>query len=472
MSITVGNRVWYVDNSSANGDGRSTSPFSSLAAVNAAGDPDLAGDIIYVRSGTGTYNGGITLENSQTLWGENEALVVGGFTLQAAGADPTLTNDAGSGVTLAQNNTLKGFTVGDTTVADIVDGNASVGNLAISNVNLTGTGQAVDIDQGGALNVAIDNLTSTGSAAQGVQLGASGAALTGTFTASTGSISGAAGAAFLVGDGAGSANTGGTLAIAYGGSISSTTGRAVDIQDRAAGAGDIAFSGNITHASGSSEGIFLDDNAAGNIAFSGATKAINTTAGSASAISISDQSGGSVSFSNGGINIDTTAGVGINLTGNTGVDHFHGRIPRINSTTGVGFNATGGGAITVQDAGNIDQLDQRNGTQRREHDDRRRRPHIREHQRRQQHRCRRSGERHRAEQYRRERRLVDCRLCRLGDVGSGGTIQNTTGAGISLTNTRDIAAGRDADLQYRRQRRERQRCDELQLHQRRHQQRG
>ncbi len=352
VSITVANRVWYVDNSVADGgDGRSTSPFNSLAAVNAGGDPDAAGDIIYVRTGNGTYTGGIVLENGQTLWGENEALVVNGFTLQAAGGDPTIANATGSGVTLAQNNTLKGFTVGDTAVADIVDGNGSVGNLAISNVNLTGTGQAIDIDQGGALNVTIDNLTSTSSAAQGVQLAAGGAALTGTFTANAGALSGATGAAFLIGDGAGGENTGGTVAVTYGGSINSTTGRSVDIEDRTAGAGDIIFSGNITHASGSSEGIFLDDNAAGNILFSGGSKAINTTAGGASGINISDQSGGAVLFLN-SVDIDSTAGTGVNMAGNGGAAiAFNGALS-IDSTTGVGFNATDGGTITIQGTGN------------------------------------------------------------------------------------------------------------------------
>ena len=59
-----------------------------------------------------------------------------------------------------------------------------------------------------------------------------------------GSLAGATGAAFLVGDGAGGANTGGTSAITYGGTITATgTARAVDIQDRAAGAGNITLSG-------------------------------------------------------------------------------------------------------------------------------------------------------------------------------------------------------------------------------------
>src|SRR4051794_9747110 len=91
--------VWYVDNSAAaGGDGSSAHPFNSLAAVSGASGPDIAGDIIYVRAGNAPYTGGITLLDGQTLWGENEALVVNGVTLQAAGGDPTITNAGGNGV--------------------------------------------------------------------------------------------------------------------------------------------------------------------------------------------------------------------------------------------------------------------------------------------------------------------------------------------------------------------------------------
>ena len=82
----------------------------------------------------------------------------------------------------------------------------------------------------------------------------------------TGALSGATGAAFLVGDGGPTANSGVTVAITYSGSIASGTGRAVDIEDRAAGAGAITLSGNITHNNGQA-GIFLDQDAAGTITF-------------------------------------------------------------------------------------------------------------------------------------------------------------------------------------------------------------
>src|SRR5262245_60825854 len=53
VTINVANKVWYVDNSGANGDGRSNTPFNSLAAVSGATGPDAAGDIIFVRTGSG-----------------------------------------------------------------------------------------------------------------------------------------------------------------------------------------------------------------------------------------------------------------------------------------------------------------------------------------------------------------------------------------------------------------------------------
>ena len=333
VTITVSNQVWYVDSSFAGtSDGRSTNPFKTLADVTGASGPDDAGDIIYLAAASGNYGGGITLLNNQTLWGANEALVVSGINLKAAGADPTIVNAGGSGVTLAQGNTLKGFTVGDTTEADITDGGGTVGALTISNVNLTGTGQAVDIDQGGALNVTIDSLTST-NGANGVQLAATGNTLTGTFMATNGAISGSSGAAFLVGDGAGAANTGGAAAITYGGTITSGSGRAVDIQDRVAGAGTITFSGNITHNVGGQTGIFMDTIVAGTTNFTGQSIQISST--TADAVNIERiNTGIATNFQMAG------GGNGLDITTTTG----RGMV--------MGQNGQGSGQITVTGSGN------------------------------------------------------------------------------------------------------------------------
>src|SRR6185436_17265472 len=170
-------KVWYVDDSYAgvNGvsDGTALRPFTSLATLSTGGAADAldgANDIIYIK-GTGTnYTSGIVLEAGQQLIGSGVALVVGGQTLAAAGTAPTITNGSGAGITLATDNTLRGFTVGNTSTVDIQDGNSTVGTLNISNVSLLGTGQALDVDQGGTLNVSLDAVTSTSSTGQGIQL--------------------------------------------------------------------------------------------------------------------------------------------------------------------------------------------------------------------------------------------------------------------------------------------------------------
>src|SRR5512138_1301906 len=61
VSITVGQVVWFIDNSASGpGDGRFTSPFSSISNFNtlAADDP---GDYIFVYQGSGAYSGALTL---------------------------------------------------------------------------------------------------------------------------------------------------------------------------------------------------------------------------------------------------------------------------------------------------------------------------------------------------------------------------------------------------------------------------
>jgi uncharacterized repeat protein (TIGR01451 family) len=137
VTITVSERVWYVDSAAAtNGDGRSNSPFNSLAAVNGASDADGAGDTLYLRAGSGTYGGGLALESNQTLIGEGAALVVGSNTLAPAGSAPTLTNASGNGITLAQNNTVRGLTVSNPSGVGI--SGSDFGNLTVGSTTISG----------------------------------------------------------------------------------------------------------------------------------------------------------------------------------------------------------------------------------------------------------------------------------------------------------------------------------------------
>lgn len=359
-------QVFIIDNTDTTSDALSTAgtaanPYNSIASFN-TNAADGAGDYIYVNKGTGTYSeaAGFTLFNNEQLYGQGQTLqftnpVTGAIVTVGSGSaanTPTISITGASqfGVMLAQGNTLRGFDIATTLGNEIgiVDGGGTVGSLTVNDVNVSGTGMAVDIDQGGSLNVTIDSLSSTGSTQQGVQL--AGTSLSGSFNAPAGAISGSTGTGFLVGDGSGTANTGGTATISYGGTISTTgTARALDIEDRSAGAGTVTFSGNISHSSGNAIGIFIDDIAAGAITLSGANS-LNT--GTANAIQATDITGGSLTLS-GNQDIDTTGGKGISLGTNSVATSFSGAQITVNTTSGNGIDiASNSGAVSFANAGN------------------------------------------------------------------------------------------------------------------------
>ncbi len=137
VTITVGNRVWYVNNAVANGNGTSASPFNSLAGVNGAGgagDSDGPNDIIYIYKGGAAYTGGLPLESGQRLTSESVALVVGANTLRAAvpANVPTLSHNTASTVALSTGNTITGFIITNS-AGNGISGSA-IGTTAISNI--------------------------------------------------------------------------------------------------------------------------------------------------------------------------------------------------------------------------------------------------------------------------------------------------------------------------------------------------
>jgi hypothetical protein len=101
-AVEVAAMVWYVDNQAApGGDGRSASPFDTLAAAEAASAP---GEIVFVFTGDGTTTGqdaGFDLDGGEQLVGQGVALVVdfgaGPTSLVAAGTPPAITGP-GAGV--------------------------------------------------------------------------------------------------------------------------------------------------------------------------------------------------------------------------------------------------------------------------------------------------------------------------------------------------------------------------------------
>ncbi len=177
--------------------------------------------------------------------------------------------------------------------------------------------------------------------------------LSGTFSGGNGAISGSTTSGFLVGDGAGGANTGGTATISYNGTITaSNAASVVNIQDHSTGA--VTLTANLTHNGTSGAGIVLDDNSS-NFTFSGSTNNLST--GASNAISITDQTGNTTVAFSGTLNIDTSTGAGINIGGtNVGANtnyNFTGGSLTVDATgAGNGFIANGGGTVTVTGSGN------------------------------------------------------------------------------------------------------------------------
>ena len=351
VTITVANQVWYVDNNyaGANGasDGTSFRPYTALSSLSGASGLDDAGDTIYVASSGTNYGGGIALLADQKLIGGGEALVIGATTLKAAGADATIVNTAsgGVGVALAANNTLKGFTVGDTGTAgngtDI--SGAAVGNLVISNVDLTGSGRMVNLTgSGGTASVTFDNASTNLSTQQGIVLSNLDGSVTFGITPGSASIAGTTGTAFSV--------TGGTGNIDFNGAISKTTnGRVIDVPAHTSGT--VSFDGDVTSSS-AADGITLVNNTSAIINF---TDTVSITKNSDNGLAAFNATGGGTITTTGtGNTIDSGAAVALNLSGTTigAADLTFQSISANGAVNGIVLNNTGAlGGLTVTGTG-------------------------------------------------------------------------------------------------------------------------
>ena len=328
VTITVSNKVWYVNNSGANGDGRSSSPFNSLTPLNnTATDADGAGDFIYLFTGSGNYTTGITLENNEQLIGNGVALVVGSNTLRAAGARPTITNGSGNGVTLASGNTLSGFNIGDTSAIDI--SGTSFGTLTVSSVTLAGTGRPLSLTTG-AVAATFDSITATSaSGGQGISL----SGVTGSLTSTAGtSITSPTTQCILVGTTTANVNFGNTSC------AGGTDG--VSFQNNSAGTrtfGTLSVSGGSGNA-------FLSGAGGGNVTVTGTA----TLSSTLDPISIQNMTNGSaVSFAATTVSKTTAGGAGITWGGtNTGATLSFASLA-LTTSNGAGLVASGGGTINV-----------------------------------------------------------------------------------------------------------------------------
>jgi hypothetical protein len=192
VTVNGTNVIWFVDNSrAAGGDGRISAPFNCLVGTNTAAQTcfsntplDETNDIIFVAQGSAAYNdsAALGLLNGQQLIGQGVVLAsVLGITpppdsdaFPAATANPVV-NSTGDGVTLAQNNTIRGLTVGNTSGTDITGTN--FGTLTTSVVTLSGNGRALRLATG-ALNASFNDIaaantgTNEGLRLEGISSGA------------------------------------------------------------------------------------------------------------------------------------------------------------------------------------------------------------------------------------------------------------------------------------------------------------
>lgn len=263
-----------------------------------------------------------------------------GGTINFSGASKILTTGANNAVDLTANtNTAVNFTGGGLAITTTSGTGFNATSNGTGTVTVTGSGNTISTGSGVAVNLDSVAIAAGGVTFASTNKGAGGtsAVILDTVTGSgaidlgTGALVGGTSAVIRIGDGLGTANSGGTAAFTYAGTITSGTGQAINIQDRALTAGNITLSGNITHNAAGQIGILLDDNVAGVITFSGASKSITST--TAAGVSLSDNAGATINFTNGGLVIATTSGAGF-------------------SATGPGPAATTGGTMTVQGTGN------------------------------------------------------------------------------------------------------------------------
>ena len=64
------------------------------------------------------------------------------------GTNPTTDTGAGNAVSLGQNNTVRGLTIGNRSAVGIAIASTSFGTLTVADASFTGTGQALDLTTG------------------------------------------------------------------------------------------------------------------------------------------------------------------------------------------------------------------------------------------------------------------------------------------------------------------------------------
>jgi hypothetical protein len=300
VTINLSNIVWYVNSAAGAGDGRSNTPFNTLAA---AATPSGSGSYIYVHTGTGATTGNLTMDTTQILRGQGAPFALNGLTIAGAPASaPTLSGT----VTLANGTQVVGVNFAPSGIPALV-ASATTTAIAIDTVNVTGGTNALSLTNAtGAVSVTNSIFTN------------------------------ATGAEVLINQGTGN--------VTIGAPLSGNSGRLIDIQNRTSGT--VTFTGALTD---TGTGILLNNNGASTFSFGGGMT-LNGTGTTFTATNASLAGTLTILGTNTiGAATPPTSGTALNVTNvNIGASGLTFRsIASNGAVNGVLLNNTGSGSLTV-----------------------------------------------------------------------------------------------------------------------------
>jgi hypothetical protein len=359
LTFNIANMLWFIDNNAGAGTGRLTDPFNSIAAFTAVNNPGAdhpaTGHTIFIHRNSATdYTGPLTLQNNQKVLGKGGSIALDTFAVitlaphsdslpQTGGTAPIITTSvaATNGVNLASGNSLRGFTVGNTTGAKISGsgfGTLRIGDTTTPDMTLNGTGQAFNLTNG-TFDAAsrLISVTTTSSTAEGIRL----ATVGGTVHLGATTVSGSTTQGILV--------TGSTGNVTFGNT--SVTGGTDGVKLENNSAGTRTF-GTLGITNSGSTGFLHTDN--GGVEGGGLTSVTGlTTITNPGGLGISIQksvAAKGVTFAD--VNVTGSGGIGVSLLTNAGAVTFADL--DISPDAGVAaFSASGGTGTVTTTSGTI-----------------------------------------------------------------------------------------------------------------------
>ncbi len=343
VTITISNIVWFIDNNAGgNNFGTLQHPFTTLTAfnnVNLGGPNQPQNDnLIYLLQGAVYAENGITLRNGQDLIGQaiNLNHVITPDTNSrdlpipsGSARTPLITAVSDNGINLAAGNTIRGLNIGNTATHYALFG-SSVGNLTINDVEILGTGGAIQITTNGTLDTRLESLASTNANGPAIDL----SNINGTILVDGNSNHIENTAA----DSPAITINGGTLNLTYSGQVNKNNEGAL-LQVQNGHNGTLTFNNGAINATA---GLGLQfDNADGDYNFNGTTILHGGDAG----IDILNGAEGTFTFDN--ITITDPSGTAFNLFSSSADVHFSGTIDD-DDDTAVFINNNDNGSVTFQ----------------------------------------------------------------------------------------------------------------------------